>query len=647
MAKSKSQGVSLEQIKKHAFWGVIPLVVLVSFGVTVMAVMAVSASFEKRKSELENQKKSTESIAQNQTHPNNKTIDDIKNHTQDLRRRVSDAWVTLQADQIRRSTWPANLGEDFLKTIRTKRFGDDIAHPLREIYRGFINKALPAMEVTAQRRRLMLKVGKATGGWREIDPATGLPTGRSCREDEVTLDPSDPTKKSGWTEADKQRSTMGMIDTLSGGMSGGMTGGSSMSGGGGMGRPPGGGGMGSPRPSSSGGMGSSRPPGGGGMGSTSMGSGGSTMGGGAGAGGNMNDVVTNQYEKWEGIVDWDAPEIYGVRSGWDLSQPPTPKEIWYAQEDLWVYDALISVVVKSNAGATGPHNAKIKRIEGILIGQAASFAVAEQFMKSLNMSMGAGGMGMGGGPGGMGMGGSGPGGMGMGGSSGPGGMGMGGSGPGGMGGATAAATAKESRDAIETRILDYRYIDLKGQPLLASDTPPFPQFKRMPVVLRLVVDQRYIPDILVNCANCPMPIDVFFVKYNSPEAPSFDLSQHLGTASMGGSMGGMGGSSSGPPMGGGGGGGGMSARSPSMVSSSRGSGGGSSASGTGGRAGAGGMGGAPDGSGQGAQFDGTVGIYGPESIPIEIYGVVNIFNPPDDSLNETEDAEAGTGTSSK
>lgn len=577
MAKSKSAGLSVEQIKKYSFWGVIPLVVLVAFGITSYSVSDIGVRFELRKTALEKQKKETSEIAQNAKHPNERTIEEINNAIQDLRDRVSSAWFTLQADQKKRSQWPEDLGADFRRMIESKKFGDEIDLNYREIYRNFIERALPEMKRTAQRRRLEVK-----------------------------------DRRGEWVEADQQKSSEGMVGAIS----------NKLAGGGGASSPRSGGASSAPR------------------------------GGSGGAGVDSGLTATNPDERWVGIVDWDSPEIDNIRSTWDTSRPPISKQIWYAQEDLWVYDALIWVIVESNKGATGPHNAKIKRIEGLLIGQDASEEVASQFETSLNMQSGGGAGGMGASMSGMGGAGGGRGGRGgatggMGGAGGSrGGMGGASGGRGGMGGASGGGSmsAADMRSDTETLILDNRYIDLKGQPLMASDKPPFPQFDRMPICLKLVVDQRHIPIILANCANCPMPIDVLFVKYNSPEAPAFDLSAHLGSASMGSGGGGgggrggsPGGSGSARPGGSSGGAGGAGARGGSP--------GGSGSAGARPGGSGGGAGGGMGGGEINAQIDGSVGIYGPESVPIEIYGVINIFNAPEE-LTDDDDVPAKSTASS-
>ncbi|MDR1270303.1 MAG: hypothetical protein LBK82_12340, partial [Planctomycetaceae bacterium] len=72
--------------------------------------------------------------------------------------------------------------------------------------------------------------------------------------------------------------------------------------------------------------------------------------------------------RYVGTVDWPNPETRTVTSSW--AKLPKSNEVWFAQEELWVYHALLSVIKESNIEATGPHNAVVKRIENLLIGQA-------------------------------------------------------------------------------------------------------------------------------------------------------------------------------------------------------------------------------------------------------------------------------------
>ena len=61
---------------------------------------------------------------------------------------------------------------------------------------------------------------------------------------------------------------------------------------------------------------------------------------------------------------------------------PNSFQVRLAQEDLWVYEALLRIIRATNEGATSYHNAAIKRIEGLHIGTAgsAAFATSKQFL---------------------------------------------------------------------------------------------------------------------------------------------------------------------------------------------------------------------------------------------------------------------------
>jgi hypothetical protein len=271
--------------------------------------------------------------------------------------------------------------------------------------------------------------------------------------------------------------------------------------------------------------------------------------------------------RYVGTVDWANPETRTVPASW--TRILKSNEVWFAQEELWVYHALLSVIKESNTEATGPHNAVVKRIENLLIGQAASAALESRSSSRL----------------------------GGGASSGAASTGLSSAVDPSERDTSVVTVARTEEDVIAMK-QDNRYVDDKARPLKANDKAPFDQFKRMPICLRLIVDQRRIPEILVNCANCSMPIDVLWVRINPAATKPFDLGAYDASVTASGAssndMGGMGMSG----MGGG---------------SSSYSGGGSGRSAT--------------GDDTQVRMDGIGGIYGTNAIPIEIYGCINIFNP--------------------
>jgi hypothetical protein len=72
-----------------------------------------------------------------------------------------------------------------------------------------------------------------------------------------------------------------------------------------------------------------------------------------------------------------------------------------------------------------------------------------------------------------------------------------------------------------------RYVDEKGQPLaFEAEYPhakhPIGEFKMMPIRLSLVMDQRCLPMLLVECANSSMPIEVRRLRVLKDPITAFD-----------------------------------------------------------------------------------------------------------------------------
>lgn len=197
----------------------------------------------------------------------------------------------------------------------------------------------------------------------------------------------------------------------------------------------------------------------------------------------------------EGIVEWNPQNIAAIKQRFAWVKVPTSEEIWNAQEDLWVYEALLRIIAKTNENATGPHNATVKRINAVEIGPDAArylgAAVASATMATGSMGSGsaiptsaAGGSGepVGEPAGGMGYGSYGSG------------YGVGGS------------------------PLYGRYVDADGKPLPPGSQQPFAEFKMMPVRMDLIVDQRKIDQLLVNCVNSDMPVRITRVLIRPSQA---------------------------------------------------------------------------------------------------------------------------------
>jgi hypothetical protein len=94
-----------------------------------------------------------------------------------------------------------------------------------------------------------------------------------------------------------------------------------------------------------------------------------------------------------------------------------------------------------------------------------------------------------------------------------------------------AEAGRRSADAIregsgesKEDLLADRYVDDKGAPLAADAQHPFAEFKMMPISMSLLMDQRKITKLLAACANRAMPIEVRRVRLNPGKGEVLDFS---------------------------------------------------------------------------------------------------------------------------
>ncbi len=244
-------------------------------------------------------------------------------------------------------------------------------------------------------------------------------------------------------------------------------------------------------------------------------------------------------------IVWDSSNQQDVEKLLTFSKTPTSEVVWLTQEDLWVYQVLLTIIKQVNAGHDIP---PVKRISSMLIGKKGADAF-EHSMKATDHIYHP-------------------------------------QAPATLpdAGAAAAAVPGGGDSPVKTAADDGRYLDAQGKRLgggLAIKDP----FKRMPIVLNLTMDQRQIPKLLVECANSPLPVEVRQLRINPGKGGG------SGTRTTVGGQG----DSAGP------------------------------------RASAGKSG--PDA--EHASYD----------VPIELYGIIYIYNPPDPSkLGGGQPAAAGVPT---
>jgi hypothetical protein len=325
---------------------------------------------------------------------------------------------------------------------------------------------------------------------------------------------------------------------------------------------------------------------------------------GSGSGGmnGMNEVVDTS------IVAWPRArqqELFDTHFGFCAREDaPTTLEVLYAQEDIWVLTSLMNIIAETNEGAEARHDAAIKEIDFIRLGREAIGFVGE--VTKIGTPKSSGVVGSGGYPDST----------------------MPTTAPGAGPMPTTSYSADGSgmpgagvslNDPAEGRYVDAQFNPLPAAKIRESLTSVNPEdallavAKRMPIRMRFTMDQRKLNRLLAECGNSKLPLEVRQVRVNRPE----------GQVSSGGSSGGGMRSSGGYGMP-------SSAPAPMLRSSSPSSGGMdySSMPGSGGGA-------------RGLISDATVDN---NAIPVEIYGVVYIYNPVNKTqLGIVEEPEATAG----
>jgi hypothetical protein len=186
-------------------------------------------------------------------------------------------------------------------------------------------------------------------------------------------------------------------------------------------------------------------------------------------------------ERTDYKVDWDAQSQTAVYNSLKLPDVgvPTDLEVRLRQEDLWVYQALLGIIKKTNE--TAVYTSHVKRIGELSIGAAAAKKFQDG-MKSGKIQLPAA------------------------------------EGEAAQGGeaAAAAADAAPAGEGVAPAPDQDRYVDDSGTPL-GPGVAAGEAFKRLPVFLKLEMNQLEINRLLTNCVNNPLPVEVRQLRIN-PEA---------------------------------------------------------------------------------------------------------------------------------
>jgi hypothetical protein len=301
----------------------------------------------------------------------------------------------------------------------------------------------------------------------------------------------------------------------------------------------------------------------------------------------------NQRHLQSSLFDWATPS--------DPGGTPKTIQVLYAQEDLWVLKTLMNIIKATNGDADRNYNAAIKVIDSIhigrgAVGQAGSIirlagaaptgpeAGATPEMENQGMLEG--------GEGGL---------------------------PQEMVEGGTAAPAADYPDPANYRYVDNNYKQVSGQRLREARTSINPDdaflavAKRMPVRMRLVINQFKLNKLLIECSNSPLTVEIRQVRINRPAGSTAGNTSGAYGGGFGTPAQAEGGQIRGgsfPPFGGGG----MGRPSEQLM-------------------------------GQGSQSSTPASF--PYDITVELYGIVYIYNPVDREklvvkTDELAQAEAGS-----
>jgi len=259
----------------------------------------------------------------------------------------------------------------------------------------------------------------------------------------------------------------------------------------------------------------------------------------------------NQQEFMATHFTWGEGSGGSSRSRGEVSNEtgdPNVLEVLYAQEDLWTLRALMKIIQETNAGANTRFNAAIKTIHSLRIGKDAVESTGRILKVAAAPGEGeedatGGAAGGYGGYGGYGEEGGYGGGYGGGGGAagaqyyqsdaaagaGDGGEGGYGGGYGGVEGGYGAPGGVAADDPAEGRYVDKNYQSLpaaKLRSVMAATEAMEPEdaylavAKRVPVRMRLSIDQRKLPDLLVACGNSELTVEVRQLRLNPEDIGS-------------------------------------------------------------------------------------------------------------------------------
>ncbi len=194
------------------------------------------------------------------------------------------------------------------------------------------------------------------------------------------------------------------------------------------------------------------------------------------------------------LVEWLDQDKIQQMLAWE--ERPVSLKVWVTQEDLWVYETLLKIIARINQGYQR-YQAPISVIENLEVGVDA--APGSNTQGRIKLLEGTGDLDEARAfptPGGD--------------------FSPSGGYPGFEGLDDEQTDARQ--EAIRRELLSGRYLNAKGQPRQYDEVDDVPEFKRLPIRLVLRMDQLRITQLIVECANATLPVEVQQVRINPQEA---------------------------------------------------------------------------------------------------------------------------------
>ncbi len=447
----------LEFLRRHGFWVLSGVTLLVLVVVWFLAAGELQAQYEKDKQARDSIRNQVTGLAAHQA-PNEKFVQQLKQKTDVLKKTVFSAWEHRFAQQ--RKLYARIIGGlEFADLLLKSPPGTPVPqHILVKYQNDFDKEMIQPLYRRLNLRRLVYVDAEGN----EVEPPT------------------------------RSTSVASGLGSLGSGLPGGAAGPGSglpggISGGGltGPGQQPGNVGFG-PGPS-----------------------------GGQGDGGNGQPSTVPQITaEWRGLVYWDPSDrARALEKRFAWPELPTRLQVKYAVEEYVVLSNLCDVIAQTNGDVPEHTQATIKAVLRMGVGQLAA-PLTTRPRAEANNTGGAGPNASGGGAAGAGAGMM----TGSGGPSSPGEISSGGDLGATMGGFGGGGFEVGLQPSDPIKLFENRYVDDEGYPIKDPRKAPYAEFMMMPIQLILIMDHRKVQQFLANAARSPFPVEVRLVNMRSPTA---------------------------------------------------------------------------------------------------------------------------------